>query len=81
MRHRLDLEEEADDGGTGGNPMLVRRRLDQDDAKIDSGTSLCCFNRATLKDNLRSFAKLAFTTIDLLLTVAIFTAIAIKTSV
>jgi hypothetical protein len=58
VRRRLNLEEEAGDGGGGGNPLLVRRRLDLDDAKIGSGAPLDCFSRATLMDNLRSLAKL-----------------------
>ena len=62
VRRRLDLEEEeAGDGGVGGNPLLVRRRLDMDDdAKVvvGSGTPLDGFSKATLMDNLRSLAKL-----------------------
>ena len=55
---RLDLEEEAGDGGVVENPLLVRRRLNLDDTKIGSST-LLCFNRATLKDNLRPLAKVS----------------------
>ena len=64
VRRRLDLEEEEADGddSVGRNPLLVRRRLDLDvdDAEVGSGTSIGCFNRAMLMDNLRSLAKLAF---------------------
>ena len=50
MRRRLNLEEEASDGGVGGNPLLVRCRLNLDNTKVGSGTSLDCFSRATLMD-------------------------------
>jgi hypothetical protein len=67
VHRRLDLEEEAGDGGVIENPLLVRRRLNLNDAKIGSST-LLCFNKATLKDNLRSLAKVALDDVGIIKT-------------
>jgi hypothetical protein len=67
VHRRLDLEEEAGDGGVIKKPLLVRRRLNLNDAKIGSNT-LLCFNKATLKDNLRSLAKVSLDDVGIIKT-------------